>query len=71
MPPTNTIQALQELARGERTAAALESQLSTVEAKIEELLAQAEREQQDLQQGKEAGSSSSASPDHAESNGSK
>ena len=40
-------QAFQELAKGERTATALENQLNTMEAKIEALLAQAERDQKD------------------------
>lgn len=43
------MQAFQELARGERTATALENQLSTMEAKIEALLAQAERDQQEVE----------------------
>ncbi|KAK5119153.1 hypothetical protein LTR85_007767 [Meristemomyces frigidus] len=41
--------AFQELARGERTAAALESQLNSMEAKIEALLAQAEKDQQEAE----------------------
>ena len=51
---TNSSQAFQELAKGERTATALENQLSAMEAKINELLEKAEREQQDLQSKKEA-----------------
>ncbi|KAH9825383.1 hypothetical protein Tdes44962_MAKER04223 [Teratosphaeria destructans] len=39
--------AFQELAKGERAATALENQLSAMEAKIEALLAQAERDQAD------------------------
>ena len=45
-------QAFQELAKGERTAAALENQLSQMEERIEALLAQAEREQQEVQDAK-------------------
>ncbi len=56
-------QAFQELAKGERAAAALESQLTSMEAKIEALLAQAEKEQEDLEKMKaqrsEAGGSGS------------
>lgn len=44
-------QALQELAKGERTASALENQLTRMEARIEALLEQAEREQREVQQG--------------------
>ncbi|QIX00120.1 hypothetical protein AMS68_005637 [Peltaster fructicola] len=40
------VQAFQELAKGERTATALENQLSVMEAKIEALLAEAEKNQQ-------------------------
>lgn len=43
------IQAFQELAKGEQTATALENQLNAMEAKIEALLAQAEKEQQERQ----------------------
>ncbi|TKA39531.1 hypothetical protein B0A54_10087 [Friedmanniomyces endolithicus] len=56
-------QAFQELAKGERAAAALENQLTSMEAKIEALLAQAEKEQEDLEKMKaqrsETGESSS------------
>ncbi|KAK0270501.1 hypothetical protein LTR35_014037 [Friedmanniomyces endolithicus] len=55
--------AFQELAKGERAAAALENQLTSMEAKIEALLAQAEKEQEDLEKMKaqkpEAGGSGS------------
>ncbi|KAI5358598.1 hypothetical protein Slin15195_G110460 [Septoria linicola] len=44
--------AFQELAKGERTATALETQLSAMEAKIEALLAQAEKDQQAVEQAK-------------------
>ena len=46
---SNDEQAFQELAKGEQTATALENQLSAMEVKIEALLAQAEKEQQDRQ----------------------
>ena len=62
-------QAFQELAKGERTATALENQLSAMEAKIEELLAQAEREQQEVQRMREAKSNTGS--DQMESNGTK
>jgi exonuclease VII small subunit len=39
---------MKELQRGERTAAALEGHLDSLEKKIEELLAQAERADQEL-----------------------
>lgn len=42
---------MKELARGERTASALESHLDSLEKKIEELLAQAEKAEQDMQAG--------------------
>ncbi|KAK4542041.1 hypothetical protein LTR36_007072 [Oleoguttula mirabilis] len=41
--------AFQELARGEQTAAALEAQLNSMEAKIEALLAQADKDQQEAE----------------------
>ena len=43
------VQAFQELARGEQTAAALEKQLSSIERKIEELLAQATQDEKSLE----------------------
>lgn len=48
------IQAFQELAKGERTAAALEAQLTAMESKIDALLEQAEREQGEIQGEAEA-----------------
>ncbi|KAF2212593.1 hypothetical protein CERZMDRAFT_41090, partial [Cercospora zeae-maydis SCOH1-5] len=42
-------QAFQELAKGERTATALENQLSAMEAKIEALLEQAENNQRSVE----------------------
>lgn len=44
-------QALQELQRGEKAATALEQKLSAMEARIDALMAQAEQEQQEVQQG--------------------
>lgn len=41
-------QAFKDLARGEKTASALERQLSAMEKKIDELLAQAEKDQEEL-----------------------
>jgi hypothetical protein len=48
-------QAFQELAKGERTATVLESKMNDIEAKIEELLAQAEREQNNVKKVNKAG----------------
>ncbi|KAJ4380227.1 hypothetical protein N0V86_004536 [Didymella sp. IMI 355093] len=42
-------EAMKELARGERTASALENHLDSLEKKIEELLAQAEKAEKDMQ----------------------
>lgn len=42
---------MKELTRGERTASALESHLDSLEKKIEELLAQAEKNEKDMQGG--------------------
>ena len=47
-----SIQAFQELAKGERTATALENQLNVMEARIEALLAEAEKEQKESAIGK-------------------
>ncbi len=47
-------QAFQELAKGERTATALEVQLNAMEAKIEALLAQAEKDQEAVEQAKQS-----------------
>lgn len=43
------MQAFQELNKGEQTASALEKQLSAMEAKIDELLAAAEKTQKDIE----------------------
>lgn len=48
------VQAFQELAKGERTASALEAQLSAMESKIDALLEQAEKEQQDITSSRES-----------------
>jgi len=45
---TNGWQAMKELQRGEQTAAALEGHLDSLEAKIEELLAQADKAEQEI-----------------------
>ena len=47
------MQAFQELAKGERTATALENQLSAMEAKIEALLEQAEQNQRAVEQARQ------------------
>lgn len=41
--------AFKDIARGERTAAALESQLSSIEKRIDDLLARADQDQQSLE----------------------
>ena len=51
---------MKELARGERTASALESHLDSLERKIEELLAQAEKAEKDMQTGTSASQKPSA-----------
>ncbi|CAE7177490.1 hypothetical protein CFE70_005693 [Pyrenophora teres f. teres 0-1] len=49
-PPGNDLaQAFQELQRGEQTAAALENHLDSIEKKIEALLAQAQKAEEELQ----------------------
>ena len=50
---------MKELARGEQTAAALENHLDSLEQKIEELLAQAEKAEKDLQTSSSTGDKSS------------
>jgi hypothetical protein len=47
--PADRVQALKELAKGERTASALESHLDSLEKKIEELLAQADKAEKEMQ----------------------
>ena len=44
------VKAFQELAKGEQTAAALENHLTNLEARIEQLLAQANQDQQAIEQ---------------------
>ncbi|CAK4014731.1 hypothetical protein B0A55_08907 [Lecanosticta acicola] len=58
---TDLAKAFQEVAKGERAAAALENQLSQMEARIEALLAQAEKEQQEVHEVKQQKASSGAS----------
>ena len=50
------MKAFEDLARGERTASALESQLSSIEKKVDDLLAQAEGEQKSVDQQQKASS---------------
>jgi hypothetical protein len=47
--PADCVQALKELAKGERTASALENHLDSLEKKIEELLAQADKAEKEMQ----------------------
>ncbi|KAF2405157.1 hypothetical protein EJ06DRAFT_15310 [Trichodelitschia bisporula] len=58
-------QALQDLARAERTATALEQHLDAIEGKIEELLATAERlaREQSTSEGQAADADSHVDPD--------
>lgn len=51
---------MKELQRGEKTAAALESHLDSLEKKIEELLAQAEKADQELKSEPKEGGDKSA-----------
>lgn len=55
----NIDQAFEELAKGERTADALENHLSDIEARIEALLAQATRDKTEVEQAKVQTSSTS------------
>lgn len=47
--PLTKFQAFRELAKGEQTASALEQQLSSMEKKLDELLARAEQDQKDVE----------------------
>lgn len=58
---------MKELARGERTASALESHLDSLEKKIEELLAQTEKAEKDLQTGASSTSEKTSAQDEAKS----
>ncbi|KAF9692322.1 hypothetical protein EKO04_009489 [Ascochyta lentis] len=58
-------EAMKELARGERTASALEGHLDSLEKKIEELLAQAEKAEKDLQTGASSASGEPSAQDKA------
>jgi hypothetical protein len=51
----NNTQAFQELAKGEQTAAALESQLTAMEARIEAMLAEAEKNEAIVKAAQENG----------------
>lgn len=61
-----TLQAFEELAKGERTATALENQLSKMEARIQALLDQAENEQKEVAEMKSSKASSSKSTEQSE-----
>lgn len=56
---------MKELARGERTASALEGHLDSLEKKIEELLAQAEKAEKDMQTGASSTSEKPPTQDEA------
>ncbi|KAK6434664.1 hypothetical protein LTR95_009151 [Oleoguttula sp. CCFEE 5521] len=58
-----------ELAKGERTAAALEQQLTSMEAKIEALLAQAEQDQEAVTKAREQGAASAGAETKAVEDG--
>lgn len=60
-------QAFQELAKGEQTAAALEKQLTAMEARIETLLAQTEEQQRLTQAPPSGGANTSAETDSTKS----
>ncbi|KZM23235.1 uncharacterized protein EKO05_0008291 [Ascochyta rabiei] len=59
-------EAIKELARGERTASALERHLDSLERKIEELLAQAEKAERDMHAGAASTSGEPPSRDKAQ-----
>ncbi|KAK4499866.1 hypothetical protein PRZ48_008052 [Zasmidium cellare] len=61
--------AFQELAKGERTATALENQLSKMEARIQALLDQAESEQRDVAQLKSENAKSTGEEQASQGNG--
>lgn len=63
--PSDFVQALQELAKGERTATALENQLSSMEAKIDALLAQAEKDAEEVKKTAALKSSESTTTEEA------
>lgn len=67
---TDFVQAFQDLARGERTAAALEHHLTALEQKIEELLAKADEEERirmEQSEGSQAQPSESSNEDKSAS----
>jgi Skp family chaperone for outer membrane proteins len=72
-PEPDFAQAFQDLARGERTAAALENHLDALERKIEELLAKGDADEKKLkEQANEqpSGDSSSSNASNEKSSGS-
>jgi hypothetical protein len=68
-PEADLAQAFKDLARGERTATALEQHLDALEERIEELLASAQENQKSIEAGNDRPSqrsSSSASQENGE-----
>ncbi|CAO2648928.1 Nn.00g098770.m01.CDS01 [Neocucurbitaria sp. VM-36] len=59
-PDAEFAQAFKELQRGEHTAAALENHLDSLEKKIAELLAQAEKAEQEMKAHPTSGANSSS-----------
>ncbi len=69
LPEADLAQAFNDLARGERTASALEKHLDTLEKRIEELLVRAQENQRSIEAGNgqpSRRSSSSASQENGE-----
>lgn len=60
-------QAFKELQRGEQTAAALESHLDSLEKKIEALLAQAEKAEQDMKEKSSSSTEHTKEPEKQDS----
>ncbi|KAJ4301191.1 hypothetical protein N0V90_003282 [Kalmusia sp. IMI 367209] len=58
-------QALKEIARGERTATALENHLDSLEKKIEEMLAKAEEDERNLKAPSKPSADDSSSTDQS------
>jgi len=63
-PEEDLAQAFKDLARGERTASALEQHLDALERRIEELLAHAQEDQRSIETGNYQPQRSSSSPSH-------
>ncbi|KAF2832092.1 hypothetical protein CC86DRAFT_86177 [Ophiobolus disseminans] len=66
-PEADFAQAMKELQRGEQTAATLENHLDSLEKKIEELLAQAEKADQELKTSPKEASDKSTAEENKES----